>query len=253
MSKSLILLPLILTSGCLLDPKATHQGEVQQKAPEITVNIPPLDPALKDSAGKAAEGVKAEINTRMKTVQDSISGLITGKIDEVKDLVKLEAKVDARAQLDARLSAVLQAIGKLETTINGDLTNTATAQADVRASLKGLSENLIALRADLKVSVDGVQTGIANRIEKKMEILQQDIKANSGRDTNFFPPQAVEVMKSQYHVMIIVILTMKAILLAIAGYVYKSTKSREENYARLLMKAMGEISPDRAKELSKEM
>jgi len=251
MKKSLVFLPLILISGCLLDPKTTHQGVVQQKAPEITVNVPPLDPSLKDSAGKAAEGVKAEINTRMKTVQDALSGLITGKIDEIKDLVHLDAKVDARARLDASLSAVLQAIGKLETTINGDVTNSASAQADVRASLKALSDNVVSLRADLKVSIDGVQTGIANRIEKKMELLQQT--ANSGHDTNFFPPQAVEVMKSQYHVMIVVILTMKAILLAIAGYVYKSTKAREENYARLLMKAMGELAPERAQEISKEM
>lgn len=251
MSKSLVLLPLILVSGCLLSPKSTNQGEVQQKAPEVNIHVPPLDPELKESAGKAAEGLKAEINTRMKTVQDSISGLVTAKVDEVKDLVRLDTKIEAKAQLDARLSAVLQAIGKLETTINGDVTTSATAQADIRTSLRALSDNLINLQADLKVSLEGVQTGIANRIDKKMEIIQQTAK--SGHDTNFFPPQAVEVMKSQYHVMIIVILSLKAILLAIAGYVYKSTKAREENYAKLLMKAMGEMEPARAKELGKEI
>lgn len=254
------LVAIVFLTGCLLSPKNEHKGEVQQTGPVVTVNAPSRDPELGKSVRESAEGVKTEVNTRMKTVQDALSGLITGKIDEL----------DARLALSAQLSAVVQAIGKIETTINGNVSNSAdfraqlsavvqaigkletvingnvTNSADFRAQLKGLSDNLVSLRADLRLSVDGVQTGIANRIDK----VQQDIKSTAGRDVNYLPKEAVEAMEFQYKITIAVVLALKVILLTFAGYVYKSTRAREENYAKLLMRALGELDPDKARALN---
>lgn len=240
LSLMFLLTPLLL-GGCILDNK-TRQEAVHEYKPQIHIPPPVVKTTSLDTdklVGDTAARVSQNVKTDMATNQAQLSGHITGQIHKIEaslsELIKIEAKMD----------------NKLVASLKADLTSTI----QLMASLKVHMESQIALTNEMKAKLGHVsgqmdatvagQVGVGNSIEKTLETLQMDIKANSGRDTNLLPPQAVEIIKSNYHTVGLFMLAVLVAVVLISIVGYNNARKRQEDYAKLLMLALADMDPDK--------
>lgn len=279
MTKLMIkLMPILfIFPGCmkLASPEGRHEGRVDQKGPVINIPLAELindkvikttaektaDRAAENAAAKTANAVTAQIDTKMKTVQDNITGLVTAKVEEIGKLLDIKADLSAKienkmyASLESSIKNNMSAVANLQNNMNASLENTMTFRADMKTQLKAFSD----INAKMVGQVDGItgQAGFNNKISKTLETVQQDIRAQAGRDVNMLPPQAVEVMMNQnktfYWTIIGILAVIMAITLSAMLYIYRNSRLREENRTKLLMIALGKMDPNDAEEIKRSL
>jgi len=245
-SLSLTLVLLLLT-GCIADNK-TRQTAVHEYKPQINVPPPIINTAdtgklVEDTAARVSQNVK----TDMAANQAQLSGHITGQIHKIEatlsELIKIEAKMDNKlvADLRADLTSTIQLMAALKVHMETQI----TLSNNMNAHLGNLS-------GQLDATVAG-QAGIGNSIEKTMSTLQAEIK--SGRDSymNMLPQQAVDVITGNYRLMgaFMVLLMVGVITISLVGY--RNARARQDDYAKLLMQAMGSLEPNKAEEIGRSL
>jgi hypothetical protein len=99
------------------------------------------------------------------------------------------------------------------------------------------------MTAQVDATVAG-QAGVNNTIEKRFETI-------TAHNVSMFPKEAVDSIKGAYQLVIAALLLIKVIALSALGYAYRHARLREQNASKLLMKAVGEMTPEKAAEIHK--
>jgi len=250
-----LLILLIWLTGCIADNKTKmaptiidHKPEISMPAPEIAVEKVDTDKIVEDTA--------ARVRADMSSNSNQLSGHIVAQLQKMevalKGLINLEAKIDNKMQadIDTKLTNTMTAMASLENTINAkfeanvNVTNKMEAKLDnTMKALSDINTKVGHMSGQADATASG-QVGLSNKLTKMQTTLQTEMRA--GRDVNMWPMSAVITV-------IGVILIMGLLVYGVTVYIgkraYENASERQKNYARLLMVAMGEMEPDRAKEL----
>jgi hypothetical protein len=247
----------LLMCGCIADNK-TKQGPVTiEHKPQIKVPAPVIETKEIDT-GKLVDDMSARFKADMSSNSNQLSGHIVAQLQKLemnlKGLVNLEAKVDNKmqAELRADLTNTMTAMAKLEATINtkleahlnvsnemnANLSNSMKALSDIQTKLGNVSGQADATAAG--------QVGLKNEISKMQTTLQSEIKATAGRDVNMWPMSAVLTVIG---IMVVMGGLIYGITIFLGKKAYEAARQRQDNYARRLMVAMGEMEPERSREL----
>jgi hypothetical protein len=239
-----LLAVLFLLTGCIADQKNRQDNTGPAPAPPV-VNVTNPPAQTVDLAP-----LKTEIQTSSNQTQAQLSGLITTSISKMAEkLVGLESSISANmtntavANLQAKLEATNTMVAKLE----ADLKVNAEVNANFQNTMKMINDLKFQV-GELNTSLKGIaaaQVGVGN----KMESLQQDVKNTAGRDVNYLPKEAVDIMRSQDRVTMYIVGGILTLLTTIAGYGYKLARQREQNLNQLLMKALARLHPDQSRDL----
>lgn len=271
---------MLICSGCdLASPRSDHEGTVNQSGPVIQL---PLAEALTDkqleaykkgsdeAAEKAAAKMIPNVQTQMKTVQDSLSGFISTKVESLESLLDVSAKLENKLYADIRteLSNVMEATVEVRNNMTAHFQSDVKMQASLSAEMKALSGNVAKLDSSVQGMVDGVtgQVGVGNKMDlnKVMETLQQEFKAGRDVFTNSFPREAVDVMVAQLkyqhqneqvnqRYQYFSIIGILVAVMAIVGFAYRNARLRENNTNKLLLEAIGQLDPDAANHICQQM
>jgi hypothetical protein len=144
----------------------------------------------------------------------------------------------AMARLEATINTKVEAHLSVSNEMKATLTNQMKALSDIQTKLGN-----VAGQADATASA---QVGLSNDLTKMQTTLQTEIQA--GRDVNMWPMSAVITV-------IGIILIMGGVVYGVTVFIgkraYDNARARQEDYAKLLAQAMGELEPGKAKGLIK--
>jgi hypothetical protein len=246
-----------LLTGCIADQKNRQEGGDPVQQPIINVHTPPAQTVdtskVEGKVGEEAAKLQTQVNTSLKTTQDQISGLFNAKISELSELVKLTANIDtkieakAQAELTAKLESQIKVMTELKAHFEANVNVSNDMRADLKANVKALSDinvKLGQMTAQVDATVAG-QAGVNNTIEKRFETI-------TAHNVSMLPREAVDTIEGSYKLVIGILILVKAIALAALGYAYRHARLREQNNAKLLMKAIGEMAPEKAAAIHKD-
>lgn len=248
-TKSAILVCMLLLPGCIADNESRQtstpvtENHIHVPPPQITTTETDTNRLVEDTAARVSQNVKTDLAAN----QAQLSGHVTGQIHKLEatlsDLIRLDAKIDNKmvAELKAELTSTIQLMTALKIHMETQIAFTN----EMRMQLGKLS-------GQLDATVAG-QAGVNNTIEKTMSTLQQDIKAGRDSTVNMLPPQAVEVMENSYKMLLGIVASIETIIIAVAGWAYRNARIREENNAKLLMKALSDLEPERTVEIKRAL
>lgn len=121
---------------------------------------------------------------------------------------------------------------------NASATSITSGVAAALANRDAHLENLI------KDSTAAVQAGLKNEIHN----LRTDIKA--GRDVNYLPKEAVEIVISTNQFWSKALAGLCALASTIALYAYRNARLREENTNKLLMQVLARSLPEQMRDIN---
>lgn len=239
----LIILTLVMVPGCIGDQNGQISQQQKQnivdlvrdiskELPKPTVNVPPnqtvdttdLKLAMKEYIQVSADQTANQMtgfNSNINRIADKMTGVENniGKLAEVnlKLAENINNTMNNTANTNATATATLNAVNDMKLVI---ATNVQVMN-DLKAELKILMEIKLQLES-LTANIQAV-AGVGN----DLHTITENMKAQAGRDVNFFPKNAVDVMLSQtrsnfYIVLIIVILGAFAMSLT-----FRASRDRE--------------------------
>jgi hypothetical protein len=246
---------ILLMCGCIADNK-TRQGPVKiEHKPQIRVPPPVIETTEVDT-GKLVEDVAARVNADMSSNSNQLSGHLVAQLQKLemnlKGLVNLEAKIDNKmqAELRADLTNTMTAMASLENTINAKF----EANVNVTNKMEAKLDNTMKALSDIQTKVGHMsgqadatasgQVGLSNKLTKMQTTLQTEMRA--GRDVNMWPMSAVLTVLG---IMVVMGGLIYGVTIFIGKQAYAAARERQDNYARLLMVAMGEMEPDKSREM----
>lgn len=255
-----LLLLVLFLGGC----KSSQQNRVDFPSPPAThswpVPPPPSNPdgATRTDLNAAKTDLRNELAASNNATQNALSGLVNTSVSKVAEQMKLveanlkdlitvnnNAHLEARVEFKARLEAAVTTTANLRAELN----NTLTLQAQMNNTMQ---TRIGELRAELKAQVDAygaAQAGFNNRIEQ----VRQEISNQAGRDVNYLPREAVNLLLG------IMTTVFGAITVAI-GWLGKNARQREQlrtqlereerqRVHKLLLEALALVPEHRAKEI----
>ena len=256
MSKKVLLMFLLtLLTGCLADNK-TRQASVIEHKPQIMVPAPAINTEKVDT-NRLVEDTAARVRADMSANNSQLSGHIVAQLSKLelnlKALANIETKLDNNlyAQLRADLTSTISAVASFKAQLESTITLTNKMDANILNQMKALSDIQLKIgqmsgQADITASA---QVGLKNELTKVQATLQTEIRNTAGRDVNMWPMSAVLTV-------IGIMLVMGGLIYGVTVFIgksaYDNARAREEDYARLLAQAMGELEPHRARELMKQ-
>jgi uncharacterized membrane protein len=246
---------LVFLTGCVADnnTRQTSNNHNEMPPPIINVSTPPAQ--IVDTKG-LEEAIRSEVVASSNLTQNQLSGLVNASISKVSEkIVGLEASIsnNMTSTVMARLQASLEA----------SITANANFQAEVRTSLDISNRLDLAVTAintmSLKVGslesqmagAASAQVGFRNTFEQRMESVKNDMQA--GRDINYLPKEAVEIVLSNNRTWMSVIGGILGLAQIICLYAYRNAKLREQNTNKLLMEALSRLSPEQAESIHKKL
>jgi hypothetical protein len=247
----ILLLGLLLLSGCVLDQK----GRIEQPMAPPVINVPP---AQKVDTVELRQGIRDDITASSNATANQMTGAVNASVSKLAEKItgleanlsavmnntatlNTQASADLRARLDASVSAVaeMKATLSMVNEFNAKMENRIAADVSL---IRDLKAQIGELNTKLEATVNG-QVGLTNRIESKLENL------TAGRDINQMPRETVEVMLGSYRMIMYIVGSLLSAITAIAGYAYRNAKKREQNQSDLLMTVLTHVQPETAKRL----
>lgn len=265
MRKALVLpVILLLLTGCIMDQK-NDAHNAPQNGGTVQVNVPKADPVDKDGI---ADATATKVIADNRNIQQQMSGLVTTSMDKIADVFK-----GIEAHFNASFSNAMTAMLKIQTDIQSNI--------NLNTELKVKLENQIAInnemRADLKLQVTATnemkmkvealsqataavsaQAGLLNEIKNQITTMN----SSAGRDVNMLPQAAVDLLISNIHMAVIIILII--VLFFSVGLIlaYKYARKREADRTQterqermelfeLLKEALLHVDPEKRETLQR--
>jgi len=201
----LLALSLCFATSCVDQNGTINQGtkndikdlirEACAALPSPTVNVPPnqkvdteeLKKEILASSNNTASQMTGALNLSVSKLADQMKGVEAniGKLLEINNTLTatLNSKVEANATAIADFKLTLQSTIALTSEIKASLQAITNIQNSMSADLKVMNS----MSADLKANASAV-IGIGNKLEN----LNQNL--SSGRDINYLPKEAVEMV-----------------------------------------------------------
>ena len=192
----------IFLSGCMFDQK----GHIEQPLAPPVINVPPnqeVDTAelrqdIKDditaSSNATANQMTGAVNASISKLAEKITGLEANLSSVVNASANLNmtASAELRAKLEASLSVVTEL--KTELKMVNEFNTKIETKMSVDANLvRELQSRIDSLNATLTAKMDvqaNAQAGLYNKLDTRLE----NISNTAGRDVNYFPAAAVEII-----------------------------------------------------------
>lgn len=250
---SLIFL-LILLMGCVADNN-TRQASIIEHKPQIMMPAPIINTEQIDT-NRLVEDTAARIRADMSANNSQLSGHIVAQLSKLevnlKALANIEAKIDNNlyAQLRTDLTSTITAVSNFKVQLENSIALTNKMDISLTNQMKVLSDIQFKIghmsgQADATVSA---QVGLKNDLTKVQATLQADIKNTAGRDINMWPMSAVITVIG---IMLVMGTMVYGVTVFIGKQAYDNARAREDDYAKLLAQAMGELEPSKARGLIK--
>jgi len=257
---AVIPLSLILTGCALQENKAGNDNSpVIQPAPVVNLNVPPVATEdIKAEVRRSRDDLKAEIQTSSNNTQSNMSGLVNASVSKLGEKVTgVEAKVEASATATANLSAKVTGIeSKIDSTIVATANLNAKVESNVQATanLNARIESTMTMLNEMNVNVGKLnaigQVGIGNKLEQ----IEEHVANAAGRDVNYLPKQAVELMIGIISALCGLATTVVMVLGRNARVRERQDADRERENVKywqtVAMKAIGELDPAKSRDFT---
>jgi len=234
-------LALILT-GCELTGQKNQgrqENPVDQR-PVVNVEAPKLltSEQVKDQLATQLDSTKKDIRqeilTSTNSTQNQMQGLLNASVSKIADQVKgVEANI--KDLLTINNTANIEVKNKLENTITAvntmkaELTTTLQMVNQVNAQLSVVNDmklQLEKLNAQAAASASA-QVGWNNKYEQKLQNITETISNSAGRDVNYLPKEAVQIMLDRERTFTYFIGGILALATTIISMSYKFARQRE--------------------------
>jgi vacuolar-type H+-ATPase subunit I/STV1 len=198
----LSILLVVLLAGCVADQK----GQITQPIAPPVINIPPVQ---KLDTAELRQGIKDDIVASSNATANQMTGAVNASVSKLAEKITgLEANISsvinasanlnatASAELRAKLEASLNAVVELRTELKmvNEFNSKIEAKMSVDANLvRELQSRIDSLNATLSAKMDvqaNAQAGLYNKLDTRLE----NINNTAGRDVNYFPQAAVEII-----------------------------------------------------------
>lgn len=237
---------IILISGCAGDQKNKINQTLNTPSPVLTA------PATADFAP-----IKEEVVSSANQLQSNLTGLVNTSIGKLAEkLVGLETQFESLVKIQAQMNNTA--------TINNTATLKAMAEfkADIQTSiaLETKINNVMEAIIDTKVTIGQIkaqvetfaqvqaqaQAGLINTITTKIDTVKNDL--NAGRDVNYLPKEAVNIIQDTNASWLKIFLTAISAVVSVAGLLVFNSRKREAATNALLMQALAHVPPEKARE-----
>ena len=192
----------VILTSCIGDQK----GHIEQPIAPPVINVPP---SQKVDTGELRQGIKDDIVASSNATANQMTGAVNASISKLAEKItgleaNLSSVVNASANLNTTASAELRA--KLEASLNSvielrtelKMVNEFNAKIETKMSVdanlvRDLQSRIDSLNATLTAKMDvqaNAQAGLYNKLDTRLE----NINNTAGRDVNYFPAAAVEII-----------------------------------------------------------
>lgn len=256
-----ILLVIPLLCGCLGDQKGSQSASpVVNTVPQMPSTPAPLPVASGagiESVRQDIAQVRTELQSSANTTQNQMSGLVNASVSKISEkMVGIESNIDAlaklqiemRAEVHTDLNTTLSAITDIKTDIKNDIALSNKIDAAINATLK-LENKIgdITARFDaMATTTANAQVGLKNDLTNMISTIKNDNTA--GRDVNYLPKEAVQILESNNKTWIMIITGFFSSVSGLALVMARNARKREEGTNKLLMQALAHCPVDKAKE-----
>lgn len=252
---------LLVLSGCALqeNKSGNDNSPVIQPAPVVNLNVPPVATEdIKAEVRRSRDEVKAEIQTSSNNTQSNMSGLVNASVSKLGEKVTgVEAKVEASATATANLSAKVTGIeSKIDSTIvaTANLNTKVDSNVQAVAKIDARIEATLTMLNEMNVNIGKLnaigQVGIGNKLEQ----IEEHVANAAGRDVNYLPKQAVELMIGIISALCGLATTVVMVLGRNARLREHQEAERERENVKywqsVAMKAIGELDPSKSREFT---
>ena len=252
-----VLAVLLALPGCLdlQSRPGNEDSPVIAEPPKVTINVPPQQTVdsegIKSEVRKAASEVKTEVQASSNNTQSNMSGLVNASVSKLGEKVtgveaKAEANLTATNNMKNEMSAEFNANAVATANVNSkaEANLTATAKLDTRV------EAMATIIAELRVEI-GKVNATAQVGYNKMEQIEEHVSNQAGRDVNYLPKQAVQLMLGIITSLCGLATTIVVILGRNARVRERLDAERErrnsKHWQEVALKAIGELGPDKSK------
>jgi hypothetical protein len=273
----LVVMTMILT-GCITGQRndGRQESPVDQR-PVVNVESPKLltSEQVKDQLATQLDATKKDIRqeilTSTNSTQNQMQGLLNASVSKIADQVKgveanlkdlltinNTANIEVKNKLENTITAVNQMKAELNTTIQA--VNQMSVQLQVVNEMKLQLEKLNAQAA----ASASAQIGWNNKYEQKLENITETISNSAGRDVNYLPKEAVQIMLDRERTFTYFIGGILALATTIISFAYKFARQREagrrqeevverkETYG-LVMKLLAMVSNKRSPDIIRQI
>lgn len=250
MRKLSLCLFLLFFCGCIADNKS----KLDPVNPQTTVVNVPAPQVQKVDTGELEARLSNQIQTSTNNMTSSLSGLVSTSVGKLGDNLTgmsnhfrsvLEANIKSLADINAKAEINAQA------TLKGIETFNSTISTKFDSVVK-LESQIEKLTAELK-AMGSAQVGIA----KDMSSIQQDIKNTAGRDINYLPKEAVEIMMERERTFTYILGGILSLASLAIGWIGRNARERErlrtqseredrQSAERMLRFALAKLSENQA-------
>lgn len=247
---------IFILGGCSVGAQKGHQESspsISTPAPAPIINIPKAE--IVDLSGFKAD-LRSEIQTSANSTQNQMSGLLNASVSKLSERITgVEASITTNATATVTATANLQANLQAKLENNMSLTNQMQTELKIRNEINAKVETELHAEAQLikelslhigkLESTMQAQGSVAANAQvgwnNKFEQLQQQITSTAGRDVNMLPREAVYLLLG-------VVSLLCGLFSTGIYYAYRNARQREENTAKLLMKAVARLEPEKTKD-----
>jgi hypothetical protein len=263
MKKIIILLAPFVLFGCIRgadNRKGDDNSEMKVTGPiikkiddvskqiDIKDNIDKVGKEISDKIITSSNATKADLSGLLNTSISKVGEKVTGLETNLSELIKFSATMNTN--LSSEIKAKIEATATLNSELKAEMKNMINLSNKMEARLEAITDIQIQLG---KINTEAqAQVGLSNRIDKKVDELNQTFNSNAGRDVNMLPKQAVDIIIGGYENSAIII----SLILGLASFVicmaYRYSRMRAENrfnaerddrkfYHNLLIRALSQM------------
>lgn len=271
-------LMLILT-GCELTGQRNdgRQNNPVDQRPVINIPSPRIltseevKEQLATQLDKTKTDIRQDILTSTNSTQNQMQGLLNASVSKIADQVKgVEANI--KDLLTINNTATIEVKNKLENTIT--VVNQMKAELAVTIQMVNQVNTQLSVVNEMKVQLEklnaqvagsaSAQVGWNNKYEQKLQNISETITSTAGRDVNYLPKEAVQIMLDRERTFTYFIGGILALAATVISLSYRFAREREagrrqvevterrETYG-LVMRLLAMVSNRKSSEIFKQI